>query len=261
MTQFLNQMELERKAPSIFTNTAFDKTGSSYELISTNEVLQGLYGLGFGVTHAMESRVRDTSRKGYSRHMLRLRRENEKEVNGFYPEVVLVNSHDGSTSYQLRAGIFRLVCSNGMVVGDEMMSRKVRHQGNVVERVVESCHDIIEVFPTAVEKVQEWQNIKLSYDEQIAYANSARLLKWNEDAPTEVHPTELLKKRRYQDQKDDIWTTFNVIQENLIRGGIKARSKKDGLRRKTRGVSSVYENNRLNTALWTLTEHMASLAR
>lgn len=263
MTTFLTQDQLRDKAPSIFTKTAFEKTGSAYEVISTKEVLNALFDMGFGVTKAMETNPRKKERVGFSKHMLRLRRRNEEQINGFYPEVVLINSHDGSTAYQLRAGIYRMVCSNGMIVGDELFTHKVRHQGDVVERVAGACNDIIEVFPTAVKTVKEWQEIELSPEQQQVYASSAKMLKWNttEDATVEVETQTLLRPRRFDDKKNDLWTTFNVVQENMIKGGVITRNKETRQRRKSRGVNSVYENTRLNTALWTLTNQMASLAK
>lgn len=260
MTQFLTQNELEHYAPSIFTKSPYQKMGESYEVISTFEVLQGLFDMGFGVTKAMETKARKPERTGFSKHMLRLRRKDEEEINGYFPEVILINSHDGSTSYQLKAGIYRMVCSNGMIVGDEMFSQKVRHQGNVVDRVGDACSDIIEVFPTAVKTVSEWQDIELSPGEQLAFADAAKGLRWDE-TKKQVDSEKLLRKRRNQDNSRDLWTTFNVVQENMIKGGVTVRDKQTKQTRRSKGVKSVNENSKLNTALWKLTENMASLAR
>lgn len=261
MTTFLTQDEIAKKAPSVFTRGSYEKTGSSYAPISTYSVLKGLFDLGFGVTHAMESRVRDKNRVGFSRHMLRLRREGEQEINGNFPELVLVNAHDGSTSYQLRAGVYRLVCSNGMVVGNDLFCQRVRHQGDVIGRVADAGGEIIEVFPTVIEKAEDWSKIELSPQQQIAFANSAKTLKWDPQGNTEVMSEDLIRPSRMQDQSPDLWTTFNVIQEKLIKGGVTTRNKETRERRRSRAVNSPYENNRLNTALWQLTEHMASLAK
>jgi hypothetical protein len=193
--------------------------------------------------------------------MLRLRRHNEQEINGNFPELVLVNAHDGSTSYQLRAGVYRLVCSNGMVVGNDLFCQRVRHQGDVISRVADAGGEIIEVFPTVIEKAEEWSKIQLTPQQQIAFADSAKGLRWDREGDTEVLTSDLMRTRRIQDSKSDLWTTFNVLQENIIKGGVTTRHKESRQRRKSGEVKSPYENNRLNTALWQLTEHMASLAR
>jgi len=261
MTNFLTQDQIAEQAPSVFTRGSFEKVGGTYAQISTYDVLKALFDYGFGVTHAMESRVRDKSREGYGRHMIRLRRQDELAVNGNFPELVLVNAHDGSTSYQLRAGVYRLVCSNGMVVGNDLFCQKVRHQGDVVSRVAEAGGEIIEVFPQVIEKSNDWAKIELTPNQQLAFANSAKMLRWDSEGDTEVQNSDLLRARRYDDNKSDLWTTFNVIQENIIKGGVTTRHKESRQRRKSRPVKSPYENNRLNTALWQLTEHMASLAK
>jgi len=260
MTIFLNQDQIARKAPSVFTSGSYEKTGSKYAPISTYSVLEGLFDLGFGVTHASESRCRTKERFGFGRHMLRLRRHNEQEINGNFPELVLVNAHDGSSSYQLRAGVYRLVCSNGMVVGNDLFCQRVRHQGDVVGRVADAGGEIIEVFPTVIDKAEEWSKIELNPLQQGFFADSAKLLKWDEDGDSEVYSPDLLRSRRYADNKSDLWTTFNVVQENIIKGGVRTINKESRQRRRSREVKSPYENNRLNTALWRLTEKMASLA-
>ena len=261
MQTFLTQDQIAQKAPSVFTRGSYELTSDRYAPISTFDVLKGLYDLGFGVTHAMESTTRKENRVGYNKHLLRLRQNNQEMINGLYPELVLINAHDGSSSYQLRAGIYRMVCSNGMVLGDEMLCQRVRHQGDVVSRVVEAGSDIIEVFPTAIEKAKEWSEIELAPEQITAYAESAKMLKWEKDGQIEVPNSSLLRRRRYEDQKQDLWTTFNILQENLIKGGVRTRNRETGQRNTTREVKSPHENNRLNTALWTLTDHMASLAR
>lgn len=261
MTTFLTQDELARKAPSIFTRGSYEKTSSTYAPISTFDVLKGLFDMGFGVTHAVETKVRVKDRVGFGKHMLRLRRQDEKEQNGNFPELVLINAHDGTSSYQLRAGVYRLVCSNGMVVGNDLFCQKVRHQGDVVSRVAEAGGEIIEVFPQVIEKSNDWSKIELTPNQQLAFANSAKMLRWDSEGDTEVQTADLLRARRYGDNKADLWTTFNVIQENIIKGGVTTRHKETRQRRKSRPVNSPYENNRLNTALWQLTEHMASLAK
>lgn len=261
MTQFLTQDQIKRKAPSAFTEGSYEKTSDKYSPISTYTVMQGLFDLGFGVTHAMESNTRNKDRSGFGRHMLRLRRHNEQEINGNYPELVLVNAHDGSTSYQLRAGVYRLVCSNGMVVGNDLFCQKVRHQGDVVQRVAEAGGDIIEVFPTVIEKAEEWSKIQLSPMQQIVFANSAKSLKWDPTGDIEVESHDLIRPTRIADNRRDLWSTFNVIQEKIIKGGVTTRNKITRDRRRSREVKSPYENTRLNTALWQLTEEMASLAK
>ena len=262
MTQFLSEVQLQKIAPSIFATGGSARVSARYGFIPTIEVVRGLRTSGFQPVSAMQSRSRIDGRENFVKHVMRFRHESNLEnlkTEGMLSEIVLINSHDGTTSYQLKAGIYRLVCSNGLIVGNDMFSRKVKHHGNVVEQVVKAANDLIEIVPISVEKANEWKDIELNREQQIIYARSAMELKWNgEEFP--VTPNQILDPRRSVDYKNDLWTTFNVVQENMIRGGIRYRTE-NGSRMRTRAVNSVNENVRLNTALWTLTEKMAELAR
>ena len=262
--KYLSENDLKNQVPSVFTTQAHNKVSEKYSLIPTIECVKALHDIGFYPVKAMESRCRDSNNKPFAKHLIRFRNKECMEVGGNLPEIVLVNSHNGLSSYQLRAGIFRLVCSNGLIVGNEMFQRCVRHTGEAPQKVVEAVGEIIEVIPEVLQKAEEWKKISLSSQQKQVYAQSAALLKWEED--TQIKTEKLLSPRRYNDQKDDLWTTFNNVQENIIRGGIRyfntelqpnGRTKIN--RQTTRAVNSVNENSRLNTALWNLTEKMAQI--
>jgi len=262
MTQVLDEVQLSKLVPSVFATGGANNTSSKYGFIPTIEVVRGMRKAGFYPVMAAQSKSRIDGRENFVKHLMRFRHEsnlsNERK-EGMLSEIVLVNSHDGTTSYQLRAGIYRLVCSNGMIVGDEICCRRIKHQGSVIEKVVEAANDLIEISPISVEKALEWKQIPLSREAQYAYAETASTLRWQEGEEL-VHAGKLLEPRRTEDTNNDLWTTFNVIQENLVRGGIRYRTE-NNQRQKTRPVNSVGENVRLNTALWALTEKMAQLAK
>lgn len=264
MTNFLSEVQLNKLAPSIFSTGGSEHVSARYGFIPTINVVKGLSEAGFHPVMAMQSRSRIEGRENFVKHVMRFRHENSAEKAGVLPEIVLVNSHDGSTSYQLRAGIYRLVCSNGMIVGDEVFCRRIKHQGEVVDRVVEAANDLIEIAPLSVQKAIEWKEIELPQEAKVYFAESAAMLKWNPEEKEEKEfariSQALLSPKRYEDTKNDLWTTFNIVQENIIRGGVRYRTE-NGSRQRTRPVNSVGENVRLNTALWTLTEKMAQLVK
>lgn len=258
MTNYLNEIQLQKNVPSIFATGAAEKMSGKYGFIPTIEVVRGLKNSGFYPVMASQTKSRKGERESFSKHIMRFRHESALEIKSLIPEIVLVNSHDGSTSYQLRAGIYRLVCCNGLIVGEETFCRRVKHQGDVVNRVVEAANDIIEIIPISVKKALEWEKIELRDEQREVFAHAAAQLKWEvEEIP--VTPQKILQPKRSFDDKNDLWTTFNIVQENIIRGGLTYRTI-EGHRQKTRSVNSVNENVRLNTALWTLTEKMAELA-
>lgn len=264
-TRSLTISQLQKTTPSAFAINPAERVSGRYGFIPTVRVMEAMQDSGFIPVDASQTRSRVETNKGHTKHMVRFRMpgcEGTKTIGGLVPEIILVNSHDGTTAYQLRAGLFRLVCSNGLIVGNDMFCKRVKHHGNAIEKVVEGAKEIIEIFPKAVEVAGKWQTMRLTDPQRSAYAESALQLKWEENEDLIVSPTELLKAKRWEDRENNLWTTFNVLQENLIRGGVRYR-KKDVLgefkKGTTRAVNSISENVRLNTALWTLTEKMAEL--
>lgn len=256
---FLDTDQLKKLIPSAFSQQAHEQASGKYGFIPTSKVIEGLSDAGFYPTKASQTCCRNAENQSFTKHMIRFRRKGLEPVNGIVPEIILINSHDCTTSYQIRGGAYRFVCSNGLIVGTDLFTRKIKHQGDVTEKVIDSASDIIEIFPKAVKIANEWKSIELSPNQKEAFAESAMLLKWP-NKEIELKPTFLLTPRRDIDCHDDLWTTFNVIQENIIRGGLRYRTP-DAHRPKnrTRPVNSVSENVRLNTALWCLTEKMAEL--
>jgi len=173
------------------------------------------------------------------------------------PEVVLVNSHDGTSAYKIMGGIFRLICSNGMVIGDTSFECSVRHSGDVINNVIEGSYEVVKGIERVMPVIDSWKQIKLEAPEKMAFAKAARALRWDDDdAP--VTPDSLIIPQRYDDRGDDLWRTFNVCQERLIKGGVRGRNK-SARRTTTRAVAGVTENIRLNKALWSLTQEMAAI--
>jgi len=256
--QIITEDQLKKQVPSVFSMEAHENTSSRYALIPTIDCVRGLEKAGFYPVKATESNCRNKDNKPFAKHMIRFRKEGLPEVGGNVPEIVLINSHDGKSSYQLRAGIYRLVCANGLVVGNDLFCRRIRHQGDVIREVVESAHQIIGVMPKAIDYAEQWKGIHLSDEARRIYAESASLLKWDGET-IEVTPEKILRPRRYADQSNDLWTTFNTVQENIIRGGVMSYNPTSHRRARTRAVNSVSENSRINMALWNLTEKMASL--
>lgn len=267
----LTETQLFHLTPSIFASRSSESTSSKYALIPTIDCVRALDSHGYKVVAAQQTRARSADNKAYTKHMLRFRREenlqrsfaNKEECE----EIILVNSHDGKSSYQLKGGIFRFVCCNGLVIGDTLFHQKVRHQGNVVQGVIEAFGQIIDVLPKAKEKIEAWKGIELKEDAKRVYAESAMLLKYDKDEMP-FDAGRLIRPRRMEDAKSDLWTTFNAVQENMIRGGIAYVDRKTDERgyttkrwNSTRRVGSVSENVRLNTALWSLTEKMGELCK
>lgn len=255
MNYFLDETKLRKIAPSIFADCRANVTSERYEFISTSECLLGLKEAGFLPVMASQSRTRLMNKIGYTKHMIRLRHRSLEEVGGMVPEIILTNAHDGTSSYHLRAGIYRFVCSNGLIIGNDLFCRSVRHQGDVMQKVVASAKELLKLIPYSLEMTNLWQLIQLNDHQKITYAREAAVIKWGDEIP--IDPERLLIPSRAQDEGNDVWTTFNVVQENLLKGGLRYRTSK-GIKRHTRAIRSIEENVRVNTKLWLLTEKLGS---
>lgn len=261
----LTDEQIMRVAPSVFADQPHESRGERYAYIPTSRVVQGLRNEGFLPMAVGQSRTRVPGKRDFTKHMLRFRHRDSVDqiVGQEVPEIVLLNSHDGTSSYQLMGGIFRLICSNGMIVGDTTSEVRVRHSGNILDNVIEGSYEVINDIQRVIPVIDDWKKIHLTYEQRKAYAEAALGLRWDADeagnVQAPVSATSLLNPRRYEDRGDSLWHTFNVTQENLIRGGLRGKGS-TGKRMTTRAVASVTENVKLNRALWSLTSKMAELA-
>ena len=189
--------------------------------------------------------------------MIRLRQHDQilaTEAN----EIILINSHDGTSSYQLLAGTFRFVCCNGLVIGDMVEDIRVQHRGNIVDNVIDAAYTIVDQFTIANQSMGAMKEITLSRPEQEVFARSALALKYGEVENQPVSPRQILLPNRIDDNNSSLWTKFNVVQENLMRGGQRGHAA-SGKRVTTRPVQSIDNNVKLNRALWILADEMAKL--
>lgn len=253
----LSNDQIARYAPSVLAQEAHESRGERYTFIPTIEVLDGLRREGFQPFEVRQTRVRDQSKREHTKHLVRLRHESSITSLEEVPEIILLNSHDGSSSYQLLSGFFRFVCSNGLIAGDVCNDIRVRHSGNVVDDVIEGAVRVLDNVEEIAGRIDTYKSITLAPQEAVVFANAALSLRWDEDkAP--VQADQVLRTRRFADNKSDLWTTFNRVQENLLKGGLAGRST-TGRRSTTRAVGGVNENVKLNRALWSLADGLAQL--
>ncbi|EBG9392246.1 DUF945 domain-containing protein [Salmonella enterica] len=249
----LTREELFCVVPSVFSEDKHASRSERYTCIPTITLLENLQREGFQPFFACQTRVRDQGKREHTKHMLRLRREGQ--ITGHQvPEIILLNSHDGSSSYQMLPGLFRMVCQNGLICGESFGEVRVPHKGDVVERVIEGAYEVLDVFDRVDEKREEMQALTLPPPAQQAMAKAALTYRFGEEFQP-VNETQLLTPRRVQDQRNDLWTTYQRIQENLVKGGLTGRNA-TGKRARTRAVSGIDGDVKLNRALWVMAETM-----
>lgn len=254
----LSDDQIRRVAPSIYAEDKHDSRSERYSYIPTGAVLTKLRAEGFQPFMVCQTRVRRDDRRAYTKHMIRLRHAsqiNGREAN----EIILLNSHDGSSSYQMLAGMFRFVCSNGLVCGDTVADVRVPHKGDVAGQVIEGAYEVLHGFERAQESREAMQVVTLNDGEAEVFARAAIALKYDDpEKPAPITERQVLASRRFDDNRPDLWSVFNRVEENLIKGGLHGRNR-NGHRQKTRPVQGIDQNLRLNRALWLLADGLRQL--
>lgn len=253
----LTNTEILSVAPSVWAQRPHDSRGERYGFIPTLQVLDGLRKEGFQPYEVRQTLVRKPGKRDFTKHMLRLRNESLPGSGEEVPEIIVINSHDGSSSYQIMAGFFRFVCSNGLIAGDVCNDIRIRHTGKVVDDVIEGSFRVLDDVKMAAERIETYKSIELQPEEQLVFANAAMDIRWGE-GNNPVSNRQVVQPNRYQDAKSTLWNTFNTVQENLIGGGLRGRTTTNR-RMTTRAVTGVNENVKLNRALWSLADGMAKL--
>ena len=254
----LSDDQIRAVVPSIFAENPHESRSQRYTYIPTATVLTELRREGFEPFMVCQTRVKNDDRRDFTKHMIRLR--HASQINGAEAnEIILLNSHDGTSSYQMLAGMFRFVCQNGLVCGDQVADVRVPHKGNVTHQVIEGAYEVLDSFERVQESRDAMRIVNINQEEAQLFARSALALKYdNPDKPLPITEAQILKPRRYDDKQDDLWSMFNRVQENLIKGGLSSYSAK-GRRQQTRPVQGIDQNLRLNRALWMLADGLRKL--
>lgn len=257
----LSEAQMQAVAPSIFAIDKHASRSPRYTYIPTIEVLRALAREGFAPYMVAQCRTRDESHREFTKHLVRLRHA-EVRVGREANELILLNSHNGTSSYQMLAGVFRFVCKNGLITGRITENLRAPHTGAVVDRVIEGAYRVLEDFDTVDASRHAMQALSLAPEQQQAFARAALSLRYetSEGGPAApITEAQVNAPRRAEDSGNDLWSTLNRVQENLVRGGLAGRSAR-GRRQRTRALTGIDADVRLNRALWTLAEEMRRLA-
>jgi len=259
----LSDDQLRRSAPSVFAGSPLPGVSERYAFVPTAQIVSRLREAAWVPISAFEQRVRLDERRGFQKHMIRFQRADVVPVRGeFTAELVLVNSHDRSSAYQLHPGLFRFICGNGLIVADTTFERiSIRHSGFTPDEVVEASFRIFDQIPTITANVEKFRDRILTIEESNAFAKKALTVRFGEELAWPITPIKLLEPRRREDRGDDLWHTFNRLHENLLQGGQREHGRflANGRRvPRTRAVTGLDQNIRINKQLWELAQRLAA---
>lgn len=240
---------------------------SKYAFIPTSRVLTTLADFNWHPVSVAEHHSRKAENQGFQGHAIMLRNTADMaclEMGHTIPQLMLTNNHAGTGSFKLSLALYRKACMNGLMVkrGD-LQNQTVRHIGFTDDKVAAAIAGIVPHVSTTMDMVEQFSNLQLDADERRIFATSAIDLRWDGEAYS-VDPMRMLMPKRSADRANDLYTTLNVVQEHIIRGGVGVRntvsgSPAYGQQRRATAVKGLDTNIRLNRALWTLTERMAEL--
>jgi len=266
--QPLELEQIRRATPSVFAEQKHESRSARYSYIPTSEVPAKLQEEGFQPFAAFQGGSKDEEKKGFTKHLLRLRymgaqldlSPGQKTVS----EIVLMNSHDGTSSYKMLGGQFVMVCANGLITSNDLIQEvRVTHSGDVAGKVIDGCIQILEAAPLIAQSVEEMRSLELTAGQQAAFARAALVARYDELALAPVSAQQVLEPNRREDVGGSLWKTFNRPQENITQGGLRY-DQRDGegrlvARRSTRPIRGIDGNTSINRALWQLAEEMKAL--
>lgn len=259
----LTEDQMRATAPSVFAEGKHESRSNRYTYIPTIDVLRGLRREGFEPFMVAQGASRIEGKVAFTKHLIRLRHANQVQAKAEANEIILINSHDGASSYQLLAGAFRFVCCNGLVVGEVVDDIRIPHRGDIQGEVIDGACRVLDQFEAIDAAIDGMKALVLQPEEQTVFATAALALRFGQHAveetgghsPAPVTAQQLNEARRVEDVGHNLWATFQRVSENVIRGGQPGRSAQ-GRRLHTRPIGSIDRGVSLNRALWTLAEEM-----
>lgn len=254
MRKIISQEELMQTVPAIFTETASPAMSKKYNFVSTKTLLDNFKELDWYPVQAKATHSKKASEE-FSKHMVRLTHtsylNSDEEL---IPEAIAINSHGGQSKLSMGLGIYRLVCSNGLMVGKEYASFRQVHMGISVEKLQAAMQELLRNFTQMMRSIKAYQSTILTDAQKTEFAKSAIKMIYNADSD-KYEASQYTIPRRKEDEKDDLFTVFNVIQEHIFKGGLKYNTLVG--HRTTKPINSIGQDILINTLLWKLMSEYA----
>ena len=249
----LNGKELRTLAPSIFTTQPSYKVSNKYTFLPTTRVIDDLNKLGWEPYEASQRKSRTTKDSMFTKHLIRFRNKSVGQLGDSIPEVVLTNSHDGRNSFNLHAGLFRLVCMNGLIIADKTFDHvKIKHQWYNLDELTKVTNSMMDKIPTIITSISDMDSRQLSEKEKRSFAKKAMLTRWPKGNDM-LDIDDMLQSIREGDKGDSVWKVYNVVQEKLIKGGLVFNNQREKIQ-KLRPIINIDRKVDVNKSLWELAE-------
>ena len=261
MTQLkkLSKEELKSLAPQVFNHQVSSKLTDKYVHIPTDTIIEDMEKLGWFPYQVKTVKARKSS-GAMGKHLIQFFNpeiviNNEACETDLFPNLLLINSHDGSTSVRFEMGVFRLVCENGLVIkSKDFGGFKMRHMGYNFEDLRTHISSLVKTLPDVVDNLNKFSQVIMTPEQQNEFANKAIEARFNEEKSLPQSEIDyLLTPERKEDEGDNLWVVLNRVQEKLTQGGFGYLNAKGKLR-KTRAVKNFTMDTEMNMKLWEIAE-------
>ena len=263
-SKFLGKKELSEMAPSIFTMTPSSEVSEKYTHIPTEQVIDDMELLGWKPVDAKEVKARTKNTQGVQKHMLVFRNDdvviNGKDGDIVYPQILITNSHDGKNAFQFTAGLFRMICENGLVIAtDEFADLKMRHMGYTFEDLQVLIRGMVEKLPLTVECMNKMKEVELKEEQMFDLAKSFLDIRVEGTENTfDIQAIDdVLSAQRKKDEGNMLWEVFNRVQENIIEGNFEYKTPK-GKVRQARVIKNFKQDQDVNKKMFSKALEFAS---
>jgi hypothetical protein len=222
---------------------------NKFGFISSSNLVQTLEGKGLQLADVVESKIRKDKEKrlGYQKHVMRFDTGISNKQGNL--QLLAINSHEGSSALTFRLGFFRLVCSNGLIIGSDLIPQvKVRHTTNGLLKLDNAIEEVMEYQTVARLNIEKMLDTKLDKDSWLKLQNEALKIRLGEKYSDKLVP--FFEAKRWEDNKEDLFSVFNVIQENVIRTGFYVLNQETKVMTKVRAIRGVESNVVMNNALF-----------
>jgi len=269
-THFLSNDELHSICPMMFkTQPTNPAVSDKYVMATTMDVVNDMAKLGWYPVEAKQCRAKKNSKGIRSFHMVAFQNPDIKVLNGdeieAYPRIILQNSHDGFNSFKFMCGLYRLVCSNGLIVADEEFANlAIRHINYTFEELRDTINVVVAKLPQKIEVLNQMRNTELSEEEKTDFAKKVIKIRKGLDVDDNLDISDdtvvdILTPTRNEDEGNSLWHVFNVLQEKVIKGNFNFSS--DGTKsRKMRKIVSPVKDIKINMDLFNVANSYIKIA-
>ena len=252
---FLTKEQIKETAKSIFAISGGENTSEKYSHIPTYQIIEDMKVLGWEVVDVKEVKARKNV--GFQKHLV-VFRNNDIVIDGkdgdtVFPQILLTNSSDGKNAFTFRAGLFRLVCENGLVIStQDFANMRIRHYGYKFEDLKATITNIVEKLPLTVASMNKFKQIQLNKKQILKLAKDALNIRFGEVEMNRITVdwNEFVKPTRREDEGTDLWSVFNVVQEKVLEGDFNYVA--GNRSRKARKIKNFNQDMEVNSRLYEL---------